>query len=305
MGDNVDFLTLGIDIGGTNFRIGTVDSYGNIGFFEKNSSRIFDSGNVIETMANEIELYLAKHAVRDKVKAIGVGIPSMVSKDKKRIISTPNLKGFDKVDFVPELEARLSMPVYLDRDVNFLLQNDINALGLDKTKTILGFYIGTGFGNSIYLEGKLYSGKNGAAGELGHIPLYDIEDECTCGNKGCSEVRCSGKYLEYLCETKFPNTLIRNVFSEHPNNPILLNFVKNLAVPIATEVNILDPDYIILAGGVIYMKDFPKDVLISAIHEKCRKPFPESTLDIRFSEHNQQSGVYGSGEFARIMYSAL
>ncbi len=300
-GDFLDFLTLGIDIGGTNFRIGMVDGEGQISGFEKSSSRIFDSGNVVETMANEIELYLARYAVQNRVKAVGVGIPSLVSKDKRTIVSTPNLKGFDKVNFASELEKRLSMPVYLDRDVNFLLQNDISALKLDMSKTILGFYVGTGFGNALYIEGRFYSGKNGAAGELGHIPLFGNDELCTCGNRGCSEVRCSGKYLEQLCERYFPTTPIRFVFNEHPNDPVLLDYVRTLAIPIATEINILDPDYIILAGGVLYMQDFPKDVLIEAIHEKTRKPFPESNLDIRFSEHNQQSGVYGSGEFARLM----
>lgn len=295
----MDFLTIGIDIGGTNFRIGAVDENGEISGFEKNSSRIFDSGDVIETMAEEIEKYMDRYGIRNKVKAVGVGIPSMVSKDKKKIVSTPNLKGFDNLDLVDRLEEKIRMPVFLDRDVNFLLQNDISRLQLDETKTILGFYVGTGFGNAVYINGSFYAGKNGAAGELGHIPLLDITERCTCGNIGCSEVRCSGKYLEYLCEKHFPDSLIRNVFKEHPSDPILLKYVNDLAVPIATEINILDPDYIVLAGGVLYMEGFPKEVLVRSIHEKTRKPYPEANLDIRFSEHTQQSGVYGSAEFAR------
>lgn len=297
-------LTIGIDIGGTNFRIGTVDENGEIQNFEKNSSRIFDNGDVVETMAHAVKGYMERYGVSDKVCAVGVGIPSLVSKDKRTIISTPNLKGFDNIRFADALEEKLSLPVYLDRDVNFLLQNDISRLKLDKTKTILGFYVGTGFGNALYIEGKFYAGKNGAAGELGHIPLMDIEEKCTCGNIGCSEVRCSGRYLELLTEKYFPGTLIRNVFKEHPNHPILLKYVKDLAVPIATEINILDPDYAVLAGGVLYMEGFPKEVLLEAIHEKARKPYPESNLDIRFSEHDQQSGVYGSGEFARMQFLA-
>ena len=296
----MDFLTIGIDIGGTNFRIGAVNGKGEITGFEKNSSRIFDSGDVIEIMADEIEKYMKRYGITENVRAVGVGIPSMVSKDKKRIVSTPNLKGFDNLDFVDRLEEKIEMPVFLDRDVNFLLQNDISCLKLDASKTILGFYVGTGFGNAVYINGSFYTGKNGAAGELGHIPFLDITEHCTCGNIGCSEVRCSGKYLEKLCEEYFPDSLIRNVFKEHPDDPILLKYVSDLAVPIATEINILDPDYIILAGGVLYMEGFPKKVLVKSIHEKTRKPYPEANLDIRFSEHTQQSGVYGSAEFARL-----
>src|SRR5699024_11373871 len=102
-------LTIGIDIGGTNFRIGTVDENDEIQNFEKNSSRIFDNGNVVETMADAIKSYMARCGVTENVCAVGVGIPSMVSKDKRTIISTPNLKGFDNLRFADALEEKLSL----------------------------------------------------------------------------------------------------------------------------------------------------------------------------------------------------
>lgn len=298
MGD----FTLGIDIGGTNFRIGMVSSTGEIKNFVKKSSSVFSTGNAVDRLFHEITDYFDEFSCRDQVLAVAVGLPSMVSKDKKTVLSTPNLKGFDNVHFGNQLSDRLGIPVYLDRDVNFLLQNDISKLGMETDKIILGFYVGTGFGNSIFMNGEFYCGKNGVAGELGHIPFYGLEDEqCTCGNYGCSEVRCSGKYLEDLTAKNFPDTVIRNVFKEHGSDPIILKFVRDLAIPIATEVNILDPDYIILAGGVLFMEGFPKDVLVESIHRMVRKPFPESNLEMFFSEHTQESGVYGSGEFAHKM----
>lgn len=290
--------TLGIDIGGTNFRIGAVDENGVITGFEKKSSKVFENGDVVRIIYEEITAYIKRHDLEGFVEAIAVGIPSTVSKDKKTIISTPNLKGFNNIRFSDKLQELIGIPVFLDRDVNFLLMNDINKLGIDKKKTVLGFYVGTGFGNAIYINGELYSGKNGAAGELGHIPLYGIDDVCTCGNVGCSEVRCSGRYLEVLAAKHFPETKINEVFQKHPNDPVLLKFVRDLAIPIATEINILDPDYSVIAGGVVFMKGFPKDVLEKAIHEKVRRPYPENNLEILFSEHDQQSGIYGSGMYA-------
>ena len=94
------------------------------------------------------------------------------------------------------------------------------------------------------------------------------------------------------------STDIKNVFFEHGDDPRIIKYVKDLAIPIATEVNILDPDYIIIAGGVVYMKNFPKDILIDSVHFHTRKPYPEKNLRILFSEHTQQSGGYGSGDFA-------
>ena len=297
-GDDMEKLTIGIDIGGTNFRIGAVTPGGQVLYFEKMSSRIFDRGDVVQTLCGQINAYTERYGIRERVAAAAVGIPSIVSKDKRTILSAPNLKGFDNLPFSDRLGALLGMPVFLDRDVNFLLMNDIDKLGLDRDSTVLGFYVGTGFGNALYLNGSLYAGKNGAAGELGHIPLYGVEDVCTCGNVGCSETRCSGKYLEQLTARHFPDTEIRDVFKYHADDPIIVKFVEDLALVIATEINILDPDYSVIAGGVVFMDHFPKDVLLRAIHRMARKPYPEENLELLFAEHTQQSGIYGSGMYA-------
>ena len=86
-------LTLGIDIGGTNFRLGAVDEEGNISHFEKNSSRVFDEGDVVETIYENIISYMKRYGITDSVKAVAVGIPSIVSKDKKVIILQVVQKG--------------------------------------------------------------------------------------------------------------------------------------------------------------------------------------------------------------------
>ncbi len=77
--------------------------------------------------------------------------------------------------------------------------------------------------------------------------------------------------------------------------------MRDLAIPIATEINILDPDYSIIAGGVTFMEGFPKEVLIEAVHRMARRPYPEQNLEIMFTEHDQQSGIYGSGIYAHRM----
>lgn len=297
-------LTIGIDIGGTNFRIGTVNARGEVLDFETNSSRMFDHADVIEVLSHAVMGYMERHDLRGKISGVGVGVPAIVSKDKQTILSAPNLKGFDNLRFADALSEKLTLPVFLDRDVNFLLRNDMRKLALPADKTVLGFYVGTGFGNAIYLDGRFYAGKNGAAGELGHVPLLDVEERCTCGNMGCSEVRCSGRYLELLAAKHFPNTPIRQVFAAHPNDPVLLKYVQDLAVPIATELNILDPDYAVLAGGVLYMPGFPQETLLESVREKVRRPYPAKNLDIRFTEHNQQSGVCGGGIHAQLQLAS-
>ena len=106
-------LTLGIDIGGTNFRIGAVDAEGNISYFEKNSSRIFDEGDVVEIIHKEIEAYMERYGIRDSVIAAAVGIPSIVSKDKKTIISTPNLRDLTISDSATSSRKSSDCPFFL------------------------------------------------------------------------------------------------------------------------------------------------------------------------------------------------
>lgn len=292
---NVSEYVVGIDIGGTNFRIGMVTPDRKVEHFVKKSSALISTGDAVEALRSEIDKYIEIYGKNDIIRAVSIGLPSIVSKDRKLIYSTPNLKGLDNIYLADRLGEKLGLPVFTDRDVNYLLQNDILQCGLDPAQTILGFYIGTGFGNSVYIEGKFYRGKNGVAGELGHIPMYQVNEPCTCGNIGCSEVRCSGKYLEKLQTELFPQTKISEIFTKHGTDPQIITYVETLAIPIATEVNILDPDCIIIAGGVVMMADFPKKVLLRAIRERLRKPYPSSNLQIIFSEHTQQSGVLGGG----------
>jgi len=293
---------IGIDIGGTNLRMGMVTQDGELSHFIKKSSSVLSTGQAVDALEEQISAYIDQFDARNQVNAIAIGIPSIVSKDKKVLYSTPNLDGFNNINIPDPLSERLGVPVFIDRDVNFLLLNDIRQCKLDESKTILGFYVGTGLGNAICIEGKFLSGKNGVAGELGHIPMYGLTQKCTCGNIGCSEVLCSGRHLEELVKTNFPGTEISNVFTLHGDDEIITRFVTDLAIPIATEINILDPDYIVIGGGVISMCDFPKEKLIQAIYQCARKPYPAENLQIVFSKHTPQSGVLGSADYA---YSKL
>lgn len=292
-------LTLGIDIGGTNLRMGVVNAAGEILSFSRQPSSAFTEENAKDMLCGKIEEHLAENGFTGRISAAAAGLPALMSRDKKTVLSAPNVRGFDGLEFDESFERRLGFPVFADRDTNFLLQNDIEKLGLHSEKNILGFYIGTGFGNSIFLDGKFYSGTNGAAGELGHIPTVGSDRKCTCGNRACVETIASGKHLEELTARFFPQTDIKKVFKEHGNSPIINLFVQNLAVPIATEINILDIQLCIIGGGVVDMEGFPKEKLFEWVHFYARKPYPQKNLRLIFTRHDQQSGVFGSAVFAQ------
>lgn len=149
-----------------------------------------------------------------------------------------------------------------------------------------------------YIDGHYLNGKNGVAGELGHIPVLNNLRKCSCGNNGCIEMLASGKRLEELKQIHFADTNIKQIFEKHWKDPIIKDFIMALSVPIATEINIFDPHHIIIGGGVVGMKNFPKKCLEKYICEHVRKPFQLVNLNILYAEFRQETGILGGAYYA-------
>jgi allose kinase len=294
-------LVLGIDIGGTNFRIGLVNKSGRIIKYKVESSSVLVTAenDSLENLVKYIETFLEEN-LDGILMGIAIGFPSTVSKDKTMVYSTPNLKlsGFENVNIAEYIEGRIKVPVFINKDVNFLLTFDLAKMKLEKKGITLGLYIGTGFGNSIYINGEFLDGKNGVAGELGHIPTLNVKVVCGCGNEGCAEVYASGAALRRIKDEFFSDTFIGDVFAEHSDDHRIKQYVDGLSIPIATEINIIDPDNIIIGGGIPSMKGFPKEYFEGCIKRHTRKPYPAETLNIVYSENKLEAGVIGAGIYA-------
>jgi len=283
---------LSVDIGGTNLRIGMVDRNNKLYNYTCEENNLLD--------LDDLKSYLNKNIKKNSIGSlvsIAIGFPSTVSKNKKIVYSSPNIEGFDNINVADPLEDMFNVPVFIDRDVNFLLEYEIITRHLTCEGILLGFYIGTGFGNSIYINGQFLSGKNGVAAEIGHIPVLNNLRKCSCGNEGCIETIASGKRLEELRQIHFADTNIGEIFKKHGENPILKDFIRAMAIPIAIEINIFDPDHVIIGGGVVHMKDFPKKYLEKYIYKHVRKPFPKLNLDISYEQSKQEAGVLGGAYY--------
>ena len=283
---------LGMDIGGTHIRSGFVGQDLSIENFQiAKTQEIFKNASFSDFVD-----YLKTFAPQ-KISALSLGFPSTVDKSCRKILSTPNIKGLDNISAADILEKEFDVPVFINRDVNLLLLCDIENLSIRSDAIVLGFYIGTGLGNSIFINGEIITGKNGAAGELGHIPVLGRTDLCGCGNIGCMELYSDGKYLSKIQQKHFPQEDISQLFTKHSDHPSVEQFIDNLAAAIAIEVNIFDPDEILIGGGVASMENFPKEKLEGALKKYARKPFPAQTLSLRYVKSSQQSGVLGAAIF--------
>lgn len=293
---------VGLDIGGTNCRIGIVDI--NNKLYDPQICLTADlqkEGRILDALGHFIIEYIRNKKADFDIQAISMGFPSTIDKERKTLLSTPNINGLNNIPIVSIYEEMFNLPVFINRDVNILMYHDISYLKIPRESITLGFYIGTGFGNAIYMNGKILLGKHGVAGELGHIPMIGQKKSCTCGNEACVEAYASGRYLEELCQLKFKETNIKNVYIEHSDKDELKQQVEYMSIPIATEVNIFDPDYIVLGGGLLQMNGFPKDMLEMYIYKHVRKPYPAEDLTIMYALSEQENGIIGAGLYAFSM----
>ncbi|HML47648.1 MAG TPA: allose kinase, partial [Clostridia bacterium] len=255
-------VTIGMDIGGTHIRTGAVGRDGGLSCFETVLQKeILSRTGAAESLAAYLNAFVRRHGLEKQVAALGAGLPATLSKDKDTVLSAPNIEGLDGIPLRDALQERLGLPVFLLKDVSALFAYDRNVLPVQGVEVALACYVGTGIGNAICLNGKIFEGENGSAGELGHIPVRGFSEPCGCGNSGCAEVFCGGRYLAALRAEAFPDTPMEALFERHADHPLLKDYIERLALPIAAEVNILDPGALILGGGVISMRGFPLEAL--------------------------------------------
>lgn len=290
---------IGIDIGGTNIRIGAVDNNQQVHHFKKIYQKtIFSDDQSITNLTQFLSEYMEENDLRRKVTSISIAIPATINKDCTTVLQAPSLLGFDNLDIVTPLEKEFGIKVYLLKDVWTAALYDLAKQEIETEGVIIAGYIGTGIGNVLLFDGKIYKGYNGVSGELGHIPLLGDTLSCGCGNRGCIENYAGGKYLAKLAEE---NQLdINHLFVELDSEKIeeYLNYV---AMAIATEINIIDPSYVVLGGGVLSMLDFPLNLLEEKIRYYTRKPYPEKNLRLVFAADDAQKGVVGAVMYAKNM----
>lgn len=290
-------VIIGVDIGGTKMRIGMVDTLANLSDEKIYDSRGLQGEEAVEALLGYIQQYI--DSIERPVRAVSIGFPSTIDKDRTTVINTPNLIGFNAVPIRQLYEKELGIPVFLNNDASMLLHYDMHNLKIDPTGIIVGIYIGTGIGNSVIIDGKELTGRDGVACELGHVPVPGRNDLCSCGLRGCLEMYAGGKGLERFCAADFPETPIKEVFLRHGNTPQIQQFIDEVADAVVIEINIFNPNFIVLGGGVLQMEAFPKELLLQRIMEKTRKPVPGDTMKIAYSDSvNPYNGVVGSALYA-------
>ncbi len=293
-------MVLGVDIGGTNMRFGLVSpDHKILSYQQLHTADTFIGQQPLNKLCECIKSYLEAYVFDEMPDAVSIGMPSTIDRRRTTALQTPNIDHIPDFFRITEpLEGKLGIPVYLNRDVNNLLLYDLYELQIDHAESACGIYFGTGIGNAILLNGRLWNGFDGVGGELGHIPVLGNIEECGCGNKGCLEANIGGRALEKIQRKYFPDVFIGDIFKRKSDTPEIKAFVKGMGQVIAIEENLLNPQYMIIGGGLPIMEGFPKDELEHYAHASTRKPYPEKTMKIYYSHPDQKNGVIGAAIYA-------
>jgi glucokinase len=196
-------LTIGVDLGGTNLRVaaytpetGIVDS---IVLPTRLSAGPLA---VVDDMCGAIRRFIEEHSDGRDVVGVGIGSPGPLELPAGRLHRPPNLPGWDGFELLAETSKRLNVPVVLEGDANVAALAEYEhglgkSLGVD---SLCMLTLGTGVGNGIILNGKVWHGANGMGGEAGHITVAPDGPLCGCGNNGCLEACASATALVNAAE---------------------------------------------------------------------------------------------------------
>jgi allose kinase len=289
---------IGIDIGGTHFRIGAVSAEKSVTDFRK-----IPVGQVFHTEDPLADLirFLRDYLPGKDAQAISIGFPATLDAQRRTVLQAPNVPFMENLPVVAALTEALSIPVFIERDVTMSLRYDCLHHAIPAEGIVCGIYYGTGIGNAISINGIPLVGQNGTAGELGHIPVDGSDAPCGCGNTGCMEALAGGKALAQIQRLHYPHTPISEVFLCHSNDEELLRFVDRMAIAAATEINILNPHHILIGGGIPAMNGFPRQHLLDQIRFHARKPFPAEDLNILFTDDKEDKAVIGAAIHAEAL----
>ncbi len=251
-------MRIGLDVGGTKIEAAALSDDGEIVLRRRVATPADDYAAAVETTA---DLVLAIEAEIGRTCPVGVGIPGTIS-PATGVVKNAYNSPFNGHPFDRDLERRLARPVRIMNDANcFALSEatDGNAAG---ASIVFGVILGTGCGGGIVVDGRILVGANAIAGEWGHNPLPWPEAgdlpglPCTCGKRGCIETFVSGTGLSrhHAVETgkSLPahEIVARAEMGDDAANSSLRRYETRLARALASIINAVDPDVIVLGGGM-------------------------------------------------------
>ena len=289
-----------LELGGTHLRLGIVDEQMNVIQFNRQPTR--GLSEAADKVAYLVALLrsMVDHVGRAHVNGISLALASLMDRERSMVYSSPMVSGFDNIPLRNSLATALGLPVVMEKDVNILLLYEMHKQKLPMEGIVAGVFMGTGLGNAMCIDGRIYTGFSGAACELGHIPIAGLSEPCGCGKLGCIERKASGHLLAELAMQLHCH--VSEIFLRHGQDVRVMDVVHHFAIAIATEITIVDPVCMLLGGGVLAMPSFPMESMLQQVRDNVRTPYPRSTIRFAYASGDCEAGVIGAALHAKRVW---
>ena len=297
-------ITIGIDVGGTNIRFGVFNQTQLIEEIrlESNLSKLCGemlpehaSYEVVRLLSSEIINLIEKNHT---IQSVGIGFPGFIQPDSKKIVSSPNLPGLSYFNLAGELSTILGLPFTLENDANAAAYGEYILAGKPEGGLIY-IGLGTGVGGGLVLDGKIFSGQQGYAMEVGHMIIEPNGRLCGCGNKGCMEqyASASGIAISYFNATKKQCTAAQIAeFANLGDKDAIAAYVlaaNALAQTLASVVKVVDVKNIVIGGGVSAAWSLMKQTFVQRFEADLISVL-RSTIQIKISNAKDKAGMLGA-----------
>lgn len=295
-------MRIGIDLGGTKTEVIALDDAGEQRFRHRLPTPREDYQQTIETIATLVDM---AEQTTGQTGSVGIGIPGSLS-PYTGVVKNANSTWLNGQPFDSDVSRRLKREVRLANDANCLAVSEAVDGAAAGAQTVFAVIIGTGCGAGVALNGRAHIGGNGTAGEWGHNPLPWMDDDelryreeipCYCGKQGCIETFISGTgfatdYQRLSGKTLKGDEIIRLVDAQDAVAELAISrYELRLAKALSHVVNILDPDVIVLGGGMSNVerlyKTVPSLMKSFVFGGECETP-------VRKARHGDSSGVRGA-----------
>ncbi len=303
---------VGVDLGGTNIKIGICDSQGKL-------LQQFEGPTYSEQGAEAVLTRIADYVRKTvheagldwaAVAGVGAGIAGFLNADKGEVIFSPNL-GWHDVPVKKILENKLGVTVKIENDANVAALGEAWSGAGRGIRHLVCFTLGTGVGGGIIIDNQIYQGFSGFAGELGHIKVVEREEaiQCGCGQLGCVESVSSATGIVYMANEavvsgkstklrEFAVITAKDVFDlAKTGDEIALEIVRRAATYLAKAISIttviLNPQRIVIGGGVVKAGN----ILLDPIREVFAQITPEASVrgvDIVPALLGNDAGIIGA-----------
>jgi glucokinase len=311
-------LTIGLDVGGTKVAAGVVDDHGKI--LEKlKRPTPKDPDAILRVIADVVAELSRRHDVR----AVGLGVAGWLDETCTVLRFSPHLPWSDEPNLIPRLEELTGLPVTMDNDANASAWGEVRFGAAQGERHVMMVAVGTGIGGALVLDGQLYRGRWGMAGEPGHYRVVPDGRPCACGNRGCLEQYASGNALVAEARelaTRAPSYAGRllELGGGEPagiGGPQVTQAAQEgdaaaldcfasvggwLGQGLADLAAVLDPGCFVIGGGVSDAGELLAGPAREAFHHALSGRGHREFADVRTAEFGADAGLVGAADLARI-----